>query len=305
MTEPPTPEPAPPASPTDGGSDDTANGGDGLLGFLKRVAHAAREDDVPAEGAHVAFFAFLSLPPTLLVAFALTGFFGGEELAETLTVTLQRALPEEASDLVGNAVQEVVMEAAPGPFSIGLVVALWAASNVFVAMSKALNTAYGIHNPRPFLKQRAIGIGAMLLCMVLFFLGTAVLLTAPFVAKWIDLWGTAQVAWEILHWPLALMLLVAGIWLAYLALPARDQRSEKRNCLIGALVAAVLWVIATAGFRLYITTFGQYSQTYGILGTVIVILLWLWVSAMVIVLGGEIAAELRKRRVRKRQEAAG
>jgi len=311
MSERPTHEISSPAPPLgeDGGdeatppsaSPDSAPGG--LLAFLKRVGREAHEDDVPAEGAHVAFFAFLSLPPTLLVAFAVTGFFGSEELAETLTVTLQRTLPEEASDLVGTAVREVVMEAAPGPFSIGLVVALWAASNVFVAMSKALNTAYDIDDPRSFIKQRAISIGTMLLCMIFFLLGTAILLAGPFVAEWIDLWGTAELVWTVVQWPLALMLVVVAIWLAYYILPARDQNGEKTNCLIGALVAAVLWVIATAGFRFYIANFGQYSQTYGILGTVIVILLWLWVSAMVIVLGGEIASELRVNRLRKEGRA--
>jgi membrane protein len=85
----------------------------------------------------------------------------------------------------------------------------------------------------------------------------------------------------------------AAFWIAYYILPARNQRREKGRLLIGAVVATTLWMIASIGFRLYVENFSNYSETYGILGTMIVILMWMWISMLVVLLGGEVAAQLR------------
>lgn len=264
-------------------------------GLLRSLWREIQEDDVFNLAAGIAFFAFLAFPPTFLVLFALAGFFGGEPVADWLTVRLGALLPDEAEALVQGFVADVIYREAPGPFSIGLLLALWASSNVFMATTRALNTAYGITDPRPWLKQRALSLGVMLLFVVFFLSGSTLLLGGPQLAEALNLWGAAEVAWNVLQWPLSLLLVVAAFWACYYILPARDQWARKWETLLGALAATLLWLVAALGFRLYIANFASYSATYGIIGTIIVLLLWLYITGLVLLLGGELASELEKR----------
>ncbi len=268
---------------------------DSSQGFLKSLWSEIQEDDVFNLAAGIAFFAFLSFPPTFLVLFALAGFFGGPDVADRITGELGVLLPEEAETLVQGFVNDVVYQEAPGPFSVGLLLALWAASNVFMALTRALNTAYDIDASRSWVKQRALSIGVMLLFVILFLSGSVVLITGPQIAQALNLWGVAEFAWTVLQWPLAILLVVAAFWMCYYILPARDQAAYKVEIFKGALVATLLWLLATIVFRFYIGNFGSYSATYGIIGTIIVLLLWLYITGLVLLLGGELSSELEKR----------
>jgi membrane protein len=249
-------------------------------------------DDVLGSAAQIAYFFFLSLPPSILVLFGLTGFFGGQGVADWLTMQLQGALPAEAAGLIQGFVQQVVYENAPGPFSVGLVLALWAASNVFMALTKTLNNAYDVERERPFWKQRLVSLGVMLVCGVLFLAGSAVLIAGPQIAAALDLGGVANLAWTVLQWPLAFAIVVATFWIIYYVLPNRDQGRHRGMLLKASAIAAALWLLATLAFRIYIARFGSYGETYGVLGTVIVLLLWMYITGIVVLLGGEIASEM-------------
>lgn len=109
----------------------------------KRVLHRAKADDLAGQAAKVAYYFFLSLPPAVMALFGLTGLFGGARTGDWLTGRLTTSLPREASALVTGFVEDVVHREAPGPLSIGLLLALWAGSNVFTALEDALNRAYG------------------------------------------------------------------------------------------------------------------------------------------------------------------
>ncbi|HEV2149584.1 MAG TPA: YihY/virulence factor BrkB family protein, partial [Longimicrobiaceae bacterium] len=261
-------------------------------GFVKRVWREVQEDDVIGQAAKLAYFAFLSLPPALLVIFGFTGFFGGNAAAMWITERLGSALPEDASALVDQFVQQVVYEQAPGPFSLGLLLALWAASNVFAALADSLNKAYDVKEGRSWLRRRAIAIGVMLAFAVLFLAGSMAILAGPAIARSIGLWGTAEAVWGLLQWPLAFLLVVGAFWIAYYVLPNRDQWADKWKIFKGAAIAAVLWALATTGFRYYIANFGSYGETYGFLGVIIVLLLWMYMTGLVVLLGGEINSEM-------------
>jgi membrane protein len=261
-------------------------------GLLKRVWNEFGEDDIPGQAAKLAYFAFLSLPPALLVIFGLAGFFGGEATAQWFTSELGTALPGSASELVDEFVQQVVREQAPGPFSIGLLLAIWASSNVFMALADALNQAYDIEDGRSWFKRRLISIGVMIAFTLLFLGGSALLLAGPAIAGSLGFGGTMDAIWNILQWPLALLLVVGAFYIVYYILPARDQAAEKGTLFKSALIAAVLWTVATAAFRIYITNFGSYNETYGFLGAVIVLLLWLYITGIVVLTGGEFNSEM-------------
>jgi membrane protein len=253
-----------------------------------------KRDDIPGQAAKVAYYFFLSLPPLLMAAFGLAGMFGGDATADWLTRQLRGNLPGEASGLVQGFVDEVVRSEHPGLFSLGLLLALWSGSSVFAALEDALNAAYGITEKRGFAQKRLVTLGTLLAVGVLFTAGSAALLAGPALSRALGLGAAGELAWSVAQWPLAFALVVGAFWVIYYVLPNRDQRRCKGVLLKSAAVAAGLWVLATLAFRLYVGNFGSYSKTYGLLGAVIVLLLWMYYTSLVILLGGEISSEMER-----------
>jgi membrane protein len=262
----------------------------------KRVVKEFSADDLSAEAAKVAYYFFMSLPPLLMALFGLAGLAGDQRLADWLMEKLGSSLPGEASALVGQFVTEVVHENAPGPFSIGLLLALWAASNVFMALEDTLNRAFEITEKRSFVRKRAVALAVLALCSVLFLGGSGALLAGPALSDALGLGEVGRTAWAVAQWPLAFALIAAAFWVIYYVLPNKDQKGCRRTLVKAAAISAGLWVVATLAFRLYVANFGSYSKTYGFLGGFIVLLLWLYVTSLVILLGGEVASEMERER---------
>jgi membrane protein len=260
----------------------------------KRVAKKFGEDDLSNQAAKVAYYFFLSLPPLVMAIFAMAGIFGGNDTADWIASRLQRMLPGEASALVGGFVDDVVREQHPGPLSIGLLLALWAASNVFMALEDTLNATYHIGQKRGFVRRRMVALGTLVAVGVLFTAGSAALLLGPVISRALGLGPAGETVWSIAQWPLAFALIVGAFWIIYYVLPLRDQSRCKGVLLRASAIAAALWLLATVAFRVYITNFGSYSATYGLLGTMIVLLLWMYVTSLVILLGGAVSSEMEK-----------
>jgi membrane protein len=268
--------------------------------LYRRVMKEVGNDDVPGQAAKVAYFMFTSLPPALLVLFALSGIFGGSELAEFLTGRLEAVLPGSADDpdsaaaFLSNFVNDVVTESAPGALSIGLLLGLWAASAVFVALTEALNRAYDVVEDRSWLKRRGLAVTVMIAFLALFLAGSVVLIAGPQIADTIRLGGAANVAWAILQWPIAFLLVVLAFFLVYYVLPNRSQSAARTTLFKSALIGAALWIVATLGFRIYIANFGSFSETYGFVGAILVLLLWMYLTGITILVGGEVGAEMER-----------
>lgn len=283
---PPTPAPGAAAAPR---ATDRPQGG-----LLKRVFHEIKEDDIAGQAAKVAYYTFLALPPTLMVIFSLTGIFGGPGAGDWIAAQLESAMPASAADLIDQFVQQVVHDNAPAPLSIGLVLALWAASGAFVGLMVTLNTAYDVEDDRSFIRKRLIAIGVLVAFILLFLVASVALVAGPQIGRALGAGGAGELIWNIVHWPLAFAFVVGAFWIVYYMLPNRDQSGCRKTLLKAAAGAAVLWLIATAGFRFYISNFGSYSETYGVLGGFIVLLLWLYVNGLVILAGGELASEMEE-----------
>lgn len=268
--------------------------------LVKRVMHEFSDDDLTGQGAKVAFYMFTSLPPALLVTVALASIFGGGRLSDFLTSRIQQMLPGSAGDpnsaagFVSEFIEQVVTTNAPGPLSIGLISGLWAASAVFVALTDSLNAAYDVTDDRSWIKRRALAVGVMLGFLALFILGSLALIAGPQIAAALELGGVANLAWSVLQWPLAFLLIVLAFFLVYRALPNRDQSGQAVTLMKGSAIAAALWLLATLAFRLYIANFGSYGETYGFVGAILVLLLWMYLTGIVILLGGEIASEMER-----------
>ncbi|MQA91192.1 MAG: YihY family inner membrane protein [Gemmatimonas sp.] len=265
-----------------------------------RLFHGVDIHDVTGQAAKVAFFMFTSLPPALLVLFSLAGFFGGTELADHLVGRIETALPGSADDpdtaagFISQFVEEVVTQRAPGLLSVGLLLGIWAGSAIFVSLGASLNTIWGVAEDRPWLKRRAIGIGVMVAFLALFLAGSGLVLAGPQIARALQLGEAGSLAWSILQGPLAFVLIVVAFFLVYYILPNRDQSGSGAVLLRGSVIGAALWLLATLGFRLFISTFERYGETYGFVSAILVLLLWMYLTAIVILFGGEIASEMER-----------
>jgi membrane protein len=244
----------------------------------------------------MAYYFFFSLFPIFLFLAPLLSLLGDrQKLFDTVIGSLAQAVPGEAYDLLREVVAEVVFaEGAPGLMSIGLLLAAWAGSNVFNGLIIALNKAYGVKEMRPFWKRRLIALAALAGSGVIVGLATVVMLGGEDVVRWLSdqvgIGGAARSLWIVLQYPIAISLLVGLAWCIYYFLP--NVRQERKHVLTGAIVATVLWILVTLVFRFYVQNFGDYNKTYGTIGGVIVLLTWMYLSMMVILVGGELNAEL-------------
>lgn len=259
--------------------------------LFKKIFQEAQRDRLTAEAAKAAYYFFLSFFPTILALFALTGLVGGDTAFRWIMTQLYAAMPGDAAAYLSRFVLEVTGESRPGLLSAALLLTLWAASNVFVAISDGLNVMYDIEERRSWWKRRAIALAALLASLILLTAATAALVAGPELISLLRL----NDVWYLLRWPLAFVMLTLMMWMIYYLLPNREQGRAWRPTLIGALAGSALWVIGTLGFRLYVSNFGSYDRTYGFVAGIIVLLLWLYLSAVAILFGGEVAATLEQK----------
>jgi membrane protein len=167
---------------------------------------------------------------------------------------------------------------------------VWAASNAFSWLMRALNVVFDVAEGRRWWKRRAVALVAMIAMLTAISIGAAALLAGPELLARIGL----AAGWQLARWPVVVLLLTAAMAVIYALLPNRARRAPLRPVLIGAAAGTGLWVLATVAFRLYVSSFGRFAATYGFVGGVIVLLLWLYLSALAILSGAEVAATLEQ-----------
>jgi membrane protein len=237
-----------------------------------------------------AFSAILAVFPFLLFAVALAGLVIDPVTLATLIESIRRAVPEEAAGLLIDRVRALSEGSKPGLVTVGAVVAVWSASSAVAALATAFNIAYDVRETRPFWKTRGLALLLTLAGAVLFVTVAGLAIAARVVLH--DLPGPLGAAVLWLRWPTTALLITLLLACLYYLLPNLEQ--EFRLFTPGSLVAAALWIFASAGFSFYAGRFGKYEVVYGALGGVIVLLLWLWISALAVLLGAEINAVLAK-----------
>jgi membrane protein len=262
-----------------------------LVAIVKRTFRGAIEDNITGEAAKAAYYFFLSLFPMILALFALTGLLGGTAAFEYIMNWLASALPEGATEYLEDFVREITDNRRPDALSLGLLLSVWSASNFFSALGDGLDAMFNVSDRSTWWRKRLKSLLLMVLGGLLLGGGVTALIAGPQLAEAIGLGVIAE--WIV--WPIAFVLLVALLWLTYYIMPAHDQGAIRGELLAGALAGTVVWLLAAAGFRLYVSNFGSYGTTYGFVGGIIVLLLWLYITALAILFGGEVADALAER----------
>jgi membrane protein len=296
-SEPPARHTSDPAAVADGGRGRRAERPEqippkGWKEIALRLKTEIKQDQVPLLAAGVAFYALLSLFPAIIAAVSIYGLVADPTTVRDQIARLTETLSPETAKLVGEQIRQVTAGAggALGLATVlGIAIALWSASSGMKALITGVNMAYDESESRKFLKLRGLALLLTLGAMVL--MGIALALIVAFPAVTGD-WPTA-LRWtaSILRWLLLAALLTAGLAVLYRYAPDRD---EPRWTWVswGSGIATLLWVVASIGFSIYATFFGNYNKTYGALAGVVVLMFWLFLSAFVVLLGAELNTEM-------------
>ena len=266
-------------------------------GFARRLWERVNEHDTLGRAAQLSYYFLLALFPLLLFLVTLLGYFAhaGSQLRNTLLQYVATVMPWSAVQLVHNTLDEISRSKGGGKLSFGLVAALWAASTGMGAISQTLNVAYHVKETRPWWKVRLVSILLTIALSILIVVALAIVLYGGTIgdafAVRLGFSRTFNIAWKILQWPIALVFLLIGFNLIYYFAPDPRRRNRKWST-PGAVVAVVLWLLISFGFRIYLHFFNTYSLTYGSLGALIVLMLWFYLTGAVILIGGEINSEI-------------
>lgn len=252
--------------------------------------------------AGLTYYAVLASAPAALVLVSILGLVeGGENAADQVLDVVGEIVPKDAVQVLEPLVQQVSVDDAKAgvAFVVGLVVAVWSASGYVGAFSRAMNRVYRTNEGRPLWILRPVLLGVTLLTVILAAAVAAILVlsgpVAHAIGTAIGLGPATLTVWGIVKWPIALILVVIVVAVLYYATP-NVRFTHLRWVSVGALVAILVWIVGSVGFGFYVSHFGTYGTTYGTLGAVIVLLLWLWITNLALLFGAELDAELERSR---------
>ena len=268
---------------------------------LKQAWAEFRRDDCTDLAAALTYYAMLSMFPALLAMMAVLGVFGqGEATTDTLLELVERIGQQDAVDQLRQPITQMTESDTAGFVLVaGLLGAIWSASGYVGAFGRAMNRIYEVDEGRPFWKLRPINLAITVVTVVLaavVLLGLVV--TGPFaeeVGATLGMGDTAVTVWNIAKWPVLLVVVTCVVAVLYYATP-NVQQPKFRWISVGAAFAILVWILASVGFGVYAANFGSYNKTYGALGGVIVLMLWLWLTNVALLLGAEVDAELERAR---------
>ena len=266
----------------------------GWIALLRRVWAEIGEDHIGLIAAGCAFYGLLAIFPGLVAAMALAGLFTDPATIVNQLETLTRVIPTEAAQIVIDQAKSVAGSDSGGlglAAIVGLATAFYSATAGMAALIEGLNVAFDVKEPRSFFRAIVVK-GSLTLGLILGFFGIVLVLVAlPITISFLRL--PTDTVWYVMlvRWPVVLLLVAAGLAILYRYGPARTER-KWRWITPGAGVACLLWIAGSLGFGYYASNFGSYNETFGALGGVIILLMWMWLSAYIILLGAEIDAEI-------------
>ena len=268
----------------------------GWKDVLWRTKSQLAEDRLSIIAAGVAFYGLLSIFPALTALVALYGLVFDPAQVMQQIQAMQGLLPQQATELLAGQMQDLAQtdHAALGiGLAGGILVALWSASSAVKTLMEALNVAYDEEEKRGFLKRTALALALTLAGIVAVIVAIALVVVLPGVIRFLGLGDTLQQVAQWARWPIVVLVVWAGIALMYRYGPSRD-RPRWHWLSWGSASAVLLWLIGSALFSWYVTSFGNYNTTYGSMGAVVILLMWFLLSAYAVLIGAELNAELER-----------
>ena len=279
---------------------------------LKRTLKEMRADRVTLVAGGLATFWFLAVFPALIAAVGFLGLVGATKMQiDGISRSIESILPGNAATLLTTAVESANEQAQGASLAtalIGLALALWSASAGMVALQTGLNVAYDVPEERKFLKARLISFALILATGVLGGIASALLVfgdpIGAAVSDALPLGDAFGVVWQIVRWVVTLLAITMLFAVFYFLAPNREA-PRWQWVSAGGILGTVIWLLASLGFRFYVEGFGSYGETYGALAGVVVLLLWLFLTGLAVMIGGELNAELERQSQKRKDRRSG
>jgi membrane protein len=271
-----------------------------MKAIARRTKEEIKADNLGLLAAGVSFYAFLSIFPALTALVSIYALFADPAQVEQQMQATSGVLPADAQDVLKDQLHRIT-ESSGGALGLGaiagILVALWSANKATKGLFQALSIVYDEEEERSFIKMNSqsllMTIGLLIAALVTIFLITVF----PAVIGALGLGAAAETITTLARWPVLIGLVLLALAALYKFAPDRDQ-PQWRWASPGALLATGMWLIASIGFSIYAQNFGSYNKTYGVLGAVVVLMLWLFISMYVVLIGGELNAEMEHQTTR-------
>jgi len=271
--------------------------------ILTRTVKEAMADNIFGMSAQLAYYFFFALFPALLLLIAMAGYLPEQTLIDQVFKSMGDFAPPDAISIIIDQIAKITAAKPASLLTFGMAAALWSSSSAMSAVINTLNSAYDVEEGRAWWKVQCtailLTIGVAAFILVSFGLVIAGPTMADKVAVWSHLGPAFAWTWKILQWPLVFVLASIGTALIYYFAPDVDQQWIWQ--MPGSLLATMLWLAASLAFKYYVVNISSYAATYGIIGSVMVLMLWFYISGAAILVGAEMNAEIEHASTRGKQ----
>jgi membrane protein len=262
--------------------------------LFKRTLKECIADDVLSLAAQQAYYFFFALFPALLTLISIASFFPVANLMDEVVKFLGRFAPPDVLTIITDQIKKISDSNHGGVLTVAFVLTIWSSSGAMVSIITTLNTCYDISESRSWWKVRLTAIGLTLGLAIFILTSISLVLIGPAVAEHLavrlGLGEAFKWAWWILQWPVVFGLVSTGIGLIYFFAP--DAEQEWVWITPGSVLATLLWMAVSLAFKIYLKYVGNYTETYGAIGAIIVLLTWFYLSALAILVGAELNSEI-------------
>jgi membrane protein len=266
--------------------------------FSRLLVQSIRDGDTFNVAYQLGYCALFAIFPFAVFLLTLIGYVPLHGLDQEFLGLIYQFMPAQAARLCDEVIHEIVSRQRGWLLLVALGGAVWSASGGIMGLTTALNHGYGVGEARAWWKVKLLSLVMTVAATLALIVAAAGLLVGPEVVRhvwaWLDLGGAFDLVWRYLRWPLVIGSIIFMVSGFYFFLP--NVRDRHRAILPGATVAVLLWIALSLGFSIYVAHFGSYAKMYGALGTVIVMLTWLYLSSAAIIVGGQINAILDRLR---------
>ncbi|MBN8210351.1 YihY/virulence factor BrkB family protein [Bacillus sp. NTK071] len=266
------------------------------ISFAKSLGKEMGEDRVTSLAAELAYYFMLSIFPLLILVLSILPYLSIDK--QQAVDFLTKYAPGEIGSILQDNVISIISEPQGGLLTVGILGTLWSASNGMMALMRALNLAYDVDETRSFIKARLLSI-LLTIGFILVFIVTLVLpvfgdVIINTMTTALNLPESTEILFRVLRWVLAVAIMASILAALYHFAP--NKSFPFKEVFVGAIVATIGWQIISLAFSFYVSNFGNYSATYGSLGGVIILMLWFYLTGIILLVGGEVNALLHKRR---------